>query len=65
MENKKRLIFEVEEGYTDKCEECPFGVRVYDWDLGEDEYTCNLDKQPFDCGKYNLTTLKLIQEDEN
>ena len=62
---KKILKIEVEEGYTNGCEKCPFGVHRYDWDLDEDEYICNPDMQPFDCGKYDLTTLKLIEDEED
>lgn len=62
---KKIIKFEVETGMTASCEVCPFGVRRFDSYLGEYEYICNIDKQPFDCGKYNLTTIKPIQEDEN
>lgn len=49
---KKRLVFEVEEGGT-ACECCPF-YRV----------GCNcVNKSFIDCGKYNLSTLKLIEEE--
>lgn len=62
---KKILKIEVEEGYTKECEKCPFGVFKHDWNLGIDEYTCNPDKNPFNCGKYDLTTLKFIEDEES
>lgn len=46
---KKRLIFEVEEGKTD-CRKCPEEVRC--------------DKQLIDCGKYDLSTIKFIGEEQ-
>lgn len=59
---KKILKFEVEEGTTDHCKSCPFS-KFIETDYG-DEYVCeNGLEDIFDCGKYNFSTLKFIEEE--
>lgn len=59
---KRILTLEVEEGGTLDCKECPFAVKRLDETCGEYEYICNVEKNPFNCSKYDLTTLKIIGE---
>lgn len=46
---KKRFTFEIEEGKTQSCNECPF-----------DSYTCGM-QDYIDCNKYNMHTLELVE----
>ena len=58
---KKILKFEIEEGKTLDCKTCQFG-RLFETNYG-DEYVCeNGLENIFDCRKYNLSTLKLIED---
>lgn len=61
---KRILKFEVEIGETFSCEECPFGVKCWNEDYGEWEYKCDTERNPFDCDRFDLSTLKLIEENE-
>lgn len=56
---KKRLIFEVEEGFTECGPDCPFYLIGY--------HDCEYYKRKnfFDCDEFNLSTLKLIENEEN
>lgn len=63
MGNKKKLVFEVEEGTTQNCKSCPFS-KLIDTDYGDD-YVCeNGIDDIFDCEKYDLSTFKFIEEEE-
>lgn len=53
----KRLIFEVEEGLT-ICVNCPFSLR------DEIHTSCGDRGSIFNCGKYDISTLKFIGEHE-
>lgn len=66
MGNKKKLIFEIEEGKTKDCENCKFGQCKYGGN-GEEYWVCLnvLDEEGLDCEKYDFSTLKFIGEDEN
>lgn len=56
---KKKLIFEVEEGITNTCKICPFGV------LRQDKgYYCRDTTKGLNCNNYDLSTLKFIGEED-
>lgn len=48
---KKRFTFEIEEGKTKSCSECPF-------DNGEE--FCGMGSY-IDCNEYNMRTIKLVE----
>lgn len=54
---KKILKFEVEEGQSQCCDICPFNGLVYN------KPVCRVLK--LDCKKYDFSTLKLIENEEN
>lgn len=56
MENKKKLIFEVEIGYTNDCELCPFNGL-----MASDEPVCK--HLGLNCKEYDFSTFKLIGEE--
>ena len=51
---RKRFTFEVEEGKTQTCISCPFG---------EGDGLCKM-QDYIDCDKYNMHTLKLVENGE-
>lgn len=55
---KKKLIFEVEDGGCD-CKTCPFSV----WDEVKG-HICGDPNELLNCTDYDLSTLKLIGEDD-
>lgn len=59
----KTFKFQAKEGTTPDCTECPFSRMVLE-DYGEDMECANMLKGIFDCEKFNLNTLKYIEEDE-
>ena len=59
----KIFKFEVEEGKTQGCYDCPFG-RISDSDYGEYTTCENGLDDIFDCEKYDLRTLKLVEDNE-
>lgn len=64
MGNKKRLIFEVEEGVTHCCKSCQLSKSI-ETDYGEDYICENGLIDILDCEKYDLSTLKLIEDEED
>lgn len=52
---KKRFTFEVEEGKTQTCISCPFGE--------DGDGLCKM-QDYIDCDKYNMHTLKLVENGE-
>lgn len=58
---KKFLKFEVEEGSCSDCDKCPFGPRP-EYQLHGCHYA---ERLSLDCDKYDLSTLKVIEDAEN
>lgn len=56
-------MFLVEEGETKDCQHCPFGD-LHNGDYGEEYFCENGLDNILDCKKFDLTTLKIFNENE-
>lgn len=50
------LTIKLKRGET-KCEDCPFHM----WSSRFQDYECSVDNPPFDCNKFNITTMEIVK----